>query len=142
MIYEIINPHSPCTFEAPDIEVAALAMALLSNNRYGAEPQDINAEDVPPFFMGGAEQWWQERFNQPAGKRIEQRQNEIKAALCSIMHGSIEERQIILAQIAQIEGADERNEILAEWGYEKLCSTIDLVSEGQRIADQMQDRPK
>lgn len=65
MRFELINPSDPYTFEAEDLEVAAVAVCLLGEGAYmaratceGAKPE----HDVPAFLLGGQDDWFRKRF--------------------------------------------------------------------------------
>lgn len=49
MIFELINLSDKCTFEAPNLKIAALVTCVLGNGQYSAKgiQHDI---DVPFFF--------------------------------------------------------------------------------------------
>ena len=53
MLYELINPSDPVTFEAPDLKVAALVTIILGQGQYGAQPVDDSAEGVPIMLFFG-----------------------------------------------------------------------------------------
>ena len=136
MIYEVINPHTPCTFEAPDLEVAALSMGIFSNNLYGAEPEDPAAEDLPPFPMGGVIDWWKTQFKQTPEDRISVRHNEIFNALKTMLYGSFEDRQDYATKIAVIANSEQREIAFSAWKKERLTSQNDIVEQSWQIADQ------
>lgn len=63
MRFEIINPHDPYTMDAPDMEIAAVAICLLGNGAYSLKGLDDAAGDnVPPFVIGGHDEWFNEQF--------------------------------------------------------------------------------
>ncbi|BBQ49868.1 hypothetical protein [Acinetobacter pittii] len=51
MIFELINPSDKCTFEAPNLKIAALVTCVLGNGQYCAKGIE-NDLDVP--FRGGS----------------------------------------------------------------------------------------
>lgn len=53
-LYELINPSDPFTFEAPDILVAGVAVALLSTG-FGARCIDGSSDDQTPVLFGWSE---------------------------------------------------------------------------------------
>ena len=55
MLYELINPSDPYTFEAKDRETATLAVFLLSTS-YEARclTEEGEENDVPIFIFGGS----------------------------------------------------------------------------------------
>ncbi|MBE2818207.1 hypothetical protein ILT27_17710, partial [Acinetobacter baumannii] len=46
MIFELINPSDKCTFEAPNLKIAALVTCVLGNGQYSAKGIE-NDLDVP-----------------------------------------------------------------------------------------------
>ena len=76
MKYEISNPSDPVFMEAPDLEIAAIAVILLGGGKYGAEPVDGASPCVPIFMFGGADEWFTETF----GSTIVDTLSRVKAA--------------------------------------------------------------
>lgn len=84
--YDLINPTADCTFEAPDLQIAALAVLILSNGFYGATPvaPEMSHERVPIFLTGGALAWWNETFPETMQDVIDARHLELITALESV----------------------------------------------------------
>lgn len=61
MGFELVNPSDPYTFKAPSLMTAAFACILLSDGKYGAR-QLNGGHVVPPFFLGGSDKWFMEKF--------------------------------------------------------------------------------
>ena len=49
MIFELINPSDKCTFEAPNLKIAAIITCVLGNGQYSAKGMQHDL-DVP-FFL-------------------------------------------------------------------------------------------
>lgn len=65
MKFNLINPSDPYTFEAPDLEIAAVAVCLLGNGQYLADALGDDADNgnnVPAFLFGGHDEWFTARF--------------------------------------------------------------------------------
>ncbi len=65
MKFNLINPSDPYTFEAPDLEIAAVAVCLLGNGQYLADALGDDADkgnNVPAFLFGGHDEWFASRF--------------------------------------------------------------------------------
>ena len=65
MKFEIINPSDPYTMDADDLIVAAVAVCLLGNGKYGLDAlgEDSNiSNNVPIFLLGGHDEWFTSRF--------------------------------------------------------------------------------
>jgi len=59
--FELVNPSDPYTFTSPSLMTAALACILLSDGKYSA--RQLNGDHVvPPFFLGGTDKWFMEKF--------------------------------------------------------------------------------
>ncbi|MFJ0091963.1 hypothetical protein ACLDXG_19785, partial [Acinetobacter baumannii] len=61
MIFELINPSDKCTFEAPNLKIAALVTCVLGNGQYSAKGIE-NDLDVPFFIFGGHDEWFISNF--------------------------------------------------------------------------------
>jgi hypothetical protein len=63
MKFNIDNPSDPYTLEADDLQIAAVACCLLGNGQYGLTGiGDSEGQDVPIFLLGGADEWFTEKF--------------------------------------------------------------------------------
>jgi len=63
MRFNIINPSDPYTMEAPNLEIAAIAISFLGNGAYPLEGLGEDAgQDVPAFLFGGHDEWFQSTF--------------------------------------------------------------------------------
>lgn len=93
MLFNIINQSDPYTLRAPDLEIAAVAICLLGEGKYGLE--EIGGDRsgrVPMFLIGGHEEWFAKQFgrdfattvNHVVGKRPE----ELCKALASVFIGT------------------------------------------------------
>ena len=57
-LYELINPSDPYTFYAPSIEIAGVAVVMLSSG-FGATPARGEGESTPVLF--GWKEWLEEK---------------------------------------------------------------------------------
>lgn len=87
MLYNLINPSDPYTFEADDLELAAVAVVLLGDGQYLADPVG-GGESVPAFLFGGHDEWFKMKFGESceetANKVINERTDSIARALESV----------------------------------------------------------
>ena len=91
MKFEIINPSDPYTMEADDLRVAAVAVCLLGNGKYGldalGEDRD-KGNNVPVFIFGGHDEWFEPRFGatyeDTAKQVLEQRTDALARAFDSV----------------------------------------------------------
>lgn len=136
MLYAIINPSDDLTFEAPDLEVAALSIFLLSNGQYGADCQEdgVRDADVPIFLMGGAQAWWGARFTQSIEEAIKARAADIATALDSLVYGSVADRAAFDAMQSSLETDAERRAHAEDWADRKRSSDADIAGTAAEIA--------
>src|SRR3990172_5720522 len=63
MKFEIVNPSDPYTMEAPDMEIAAVAVVLLGEGMYPLTGVgEAAGRNVPPFLFGGQDEWFVTQF--------------------------------------------------------------------------------
>lgn len=65
MKFNLINPSDPYTFEADDLEVAAVMVCLLGDGKYLADALGEDADkgnNVPAFLFGGHDEWFVSKF--------------------------------------------------------------------------------
>ncbi len=89
MKFNIINPSDPYTMEAPDLEVAAVAVSFLGNGAYPLDGIGESAgQNVPPFLIGGHDEWFIEKFGKNfegiADDMMNSRSEELAAAFDSV----------------------------------------------------------
>jgi hypothetical protein len=70
MLFEIINPSDKYTIEAPDLEIAALAVCVLGEGKYALQGID-NTNEVPIFLFGGHDDWFKKKFGRSFGYSLE-----------------------------------------------------------------------
>lgn len=71
MKFELINPSDKYVFEAPSLEVAAVATAVLGRGMYGARQIDGGGDgEVPIFFVSDPNPWFEERFGRSLDKSL------------------------------------------------------------------------
>jgi len=89
MKFEIINPSDPYTMDAPDMEVAAVAVSFLGDGKYPLKGigEDVG-QDVPPFLFGGHDEWFVAKFGMnfedTAGHVMNHRNDELAQAFDSV----------------------------------------------------------
>ena len=108
-LFRLINPSDPYTFYAPSIEVAGLAVCMLSPQYGAAQVGGENPEQTPIMF--GWDLWLQDRgINQ---QWIGEHQLEVAAALESVLIGDPGERRD-LDELQKRMTAEEWTEYIAE----------------------------
>lgn len=96
-VYELINPSDPYTFEAPDIEHAGVAAAMLSP-MYGAQSVENPDEETPLMF--GWDEWLKDRGIDE--KWIDTHAGELAKVFESFLIGSAKDRQDVLSMLQLI----------------------------------------
>lgn len=86
MKYEITNPSDPVFMQAPDLEIAAIAVVLLGEGKYGAEATDGVSPSVPIFLLGGADEW----FTETLGRSIVDTIGSVKATRMDALAAALE----------------------------------------------------
>jgi hypothetical protein len=139
-LYEIINPSDPYTFQAPDQEVATLTIFLLSTsfaatclNKPGPE------EDVPLFLLGGATEWWNERFDPDMKGRLEARARDVVAALRSTLYGGESSRAEFEKLCGGIPEGKARVDMRIKWNDENRSSLNDISRAAYANADALEE---
>jgi len=89
VLFEIINPSDPYTMDAPDLEIAAIAVSVLGRGQYSLEGRGNAAgQDVPFFMFGGHDEWFTKNFGRTFEASVEhvlnQRADELATALESV----------------------------------------------------------
>lgn len=122
MLYEIINPHDKATFEAKDDETAVLAMLVLGEGKYGCEDEasgrvcSIAFFGFPDNVAGVTEENLSERLNA--------RNDDISAALASVIYCSLNDRKAVIASGGDLEKFNEA----------KRSSMTDLAGRAHALA--------
>lgn len=87
-VYEIINPSDPYSIVASDPRTVFWVAILLGQGSYGFDPVgDNGAERVPLFLFGGAEEWWDERYDVAPQQWYEENRISVADALDTVMLG-------------------------------------------------------
>lgn len=115
MEYELINPSDPYTFEAPDLEVAALVVGLLSPTFGAVSKNRKEEEEVPVFIFGGYEEWYKETFSKSPDEGLMARKTEVGQALLSVMLGKFEDREKYNAALEAIDDPAKREAFMEKW---------------------------
>jgi hypothetical protein len=142
VIYELINPHDPYTFEAPDAQVAALVCLLLGGGAYGADPESGKEEDtwgVHIFTKGDeVEAEFQERWGMSIDASVRKRKDDLAAALRSFMIAGRAERAGIKAAMEACPTQKARDAFVATYEDKKRSSLTELCSRARSAADRVE----
>lgn len=140
MLYDIINPSDTMSFRAPDLQVAALSMFLLSDGKFGADCREGGGEDVPIFLLGGAQAWWDEKFDTSIDETIIRRAVDVADALDSIVYGDWGSRPHFEQQLKAFEDEQARRDFIETWNDEHRSSMNNVVEVASGIAEQLREK--
>lgn len=90
MLWELINPSDPYTFEAPNLSIAAVCAELLSRG-FGARCIDPGHDDECSPVLFGWDEWLKDRGID--GDWVVEHRHEIADALDSFLIGRASERK-------------------------------------------------
>ena len=130
MLYEIVNPSDPYTFEAADAAIAFGVSVVLGCGRYSMEPLEAGGTRVPMFLTDSSSKAW---CLQTLGKTLNavmaeitgRRLLEFAAALDSVCIGGPEERAELAAFLASVQpNATEFRR--GAWHDERRTSVTDI----------------
>lgn len=139
MLYELINPSDETHFEAPDLLIATLVTFVLGHGRYAAEPQEEGAEKVPLFLLGGADEWWSERFpDEPMEGAADRHSERVAAALRTVCYGGPRQRLLYDEALAAITNEQRRADFIAKWNDEHRSSLNNIMGRAHSIADSLE----
>lgn len=130
MLFELINPSDPYTFEAPSIEIAGAAAVLLSTS-YGAKCLDAGQEHLRTPMIWGWDAWLTSRGI--THEWMADHGAEIATALESLVIGNLAARRDVETQLAKLP-ADKRAEELANYLEAHRTSMHNIGFEALRIA--------
>jgi hypothetical protein len=144
MLYNLINPTDLITFHAPDTQVAALAVLLFSNGKYGADCVDGTDadEDVPTFLKGGALAWWSARYDQPIVIVAQERMPEVLAALRSFVFGTPDQRRTYDVAIEALTDPVSRERFAYNWALKHAQSKTGIDKAAKEVAQMLEDNQK
>ncbi len=92
--FQIINPHQAYTMQAPDLEIAGVAIALLGEGGLGLEQIGGDRSAVVPMFLepGSSDAWFTRQFDRGFKATLDHvtatRLHELVAALASCHVGT------------------------------------------------------
>ena len=96
MIFELINLSDKCTFEAPNLKIAALVVCSLCHGQYPAT--SVYGElFVPQFIFGGHDEWFISNFGtnfvETLNEVLSQEKEQLYISLKSVLIGTSEGRK-------------------------------------------------
>ncbi|AIL77347.1 hypothetical protein RG113_003062 [Acinetobacter baumannii] len=140
MIFELINLSDKCTFEAPNLKIAALVTCVLGNGQYSAKgiKHDL---DVPFFLFGGHEEWFISKFGTNFEETLIQVRDEEKQDLAdsfnSVLLGSYLDRTAFFKAYNLIKDPAEQKEWRKQWLDERRSSFNNICERAWNYAEQV-----
>lgn len=138
MIYDLINPSDPITFEAPDLKIAALVTIVLGGGQYAAEPEDDGTEGVPVMMFGGGPEWWSAHFDEPLDGAGDRDGVRLAAALRSVCCANRVDRRLYDSALRAITDPAAREAFVAEWNDQKRSSMNDIMGRAHHVAAKLE----
>ncbi|ENT3301221.1 hypothetical protein MJ012_07560 [Acinetobacter baumannii] len=140
MIFELINPSDKCTFEAPNLKIAAIITCVLGNGQYSAKGMQHDL-DVPFFLFGGHEEWFVSRFGTNFEETLIQVRNAEKKDLVdsfnSVLLGSYLDRTAFFKAYNLIKDPAEQNKWRRQWLDERRSSFNNVCERAWNYAEQV-----
>ncbi|MFA3512355.1 hypothetical protein [Acinetobacter baumannii] len=140
MIFELINPSDKCTFEAPNLKIAAIVTCVLGNGQYSAKGMQHDL-DVPFFLFGGHEEWFVSRFGTNFEETLIQVRNAEKKDLVdsfnSVLLGSYLDRTAFFKAYNLIKDPAEQNKWRRQWLDERRSSFNNVCERAWNYAEQV-----
>lgn len=142
MLFEVINPSDPYLFEAPELEIAALAVCLVGNGRYAAQEVDGEA-NVPLFLLGGHDEWFQAQFGRTFEQSLDYCRHEKLAALVacleSFFYGTPELAKMYHKGLELLEDPVKQVQWKTEWKETHRSSMNDIGARAWAYAARLKE---
>lgn len=134
--YELVNPSDCYTFLAPSLLIAAGAVCLLGEGRYGAHPveSELRENSVPIFLFGGSAEWFAEHGVANYTEYIKAHRTEIADCLDSFVVGDHGDRKRMERVLGVISSAAEREKALEAWHDERRSSMNNIGLRAKHLA--------
>lgn len=144
MLFEIINPCDPYTMDAPSLELAAVAIALIGEGQMGLKEIGGDAE-VPVFLTGGHDEWFQEHCGKTFEQALEQatsaaNMHQLIAILDGVVVGDEDDRKEFLEQLSALSSPGEREDFRWKWHEEKRTSLHKIAEYAWKMGDHLRRR--
>jgi len=132
MIYEVINPSDPVTFETDDLDVARAACLLLGEGAYGLK--DENGDTALPIFLfaEGSYEKWSEKSGFDLDKIMKKKRLQVAECLDSACVAKMCERKAILAAVGP-----HGKEAIRRYSDERRSSLNDICGYAAELADKL-----
>lgn len=139
MLFNILNPSDPYTMRAVDLEIAAVAICLLGEGKYGLE--EIGGDrsgQVPMFLKDGHDEWFTKQFGRDFSATVnhvvETRYEELVKALHSVFIGTPADKMKFDDLAAKCPDDEAAAELLLKTHDEKRTSMNDIGRRAWNLA--------
>ncbi len=138
--YELINPSDAYTFYAPSLLIAACAVFIVGEGKYGAHRVDDEEDHVPLFLFGGHETWLKDHGVEDLGAYIEAHRPEIAACLESFLIGDHADRVRMERVLDAIRDPADREAAREAWHDERRSSMNNIGLVAKRYAKILREK--
>ncbi|MCD8110016.1 MAG: hypothetical protein LUE14_07945 [Clostridiales bacterium] len=136
MVYRLINPSAPYTFEAETLEVAALTVIALSI-MYGAESED--KKSCVPVLMFGEEnldKWFEGKFGRAVEESVEANRQGLCTALKSMLYGDFSDRKVYKMAVSKMDSPEKIKAFTDEW-QDRRSSMNDISGHAHAMSEEL-----
>lgn len=142
MLYEIINPSDPYTFEAESYAVASLAVLVLGNGQLGVERIDGTEMSTSTPFVAfssqpdeDADAWARSVFGgKSLSEALDANMRAVGTALSSVLIGRKTDRVLYDAAVANM-NETQKDDYTRLWHDRKRNSMNDIGARARKIAE-------
>lgn len=140
MLFNIINPHDPYTMEAPDLEIAANAIAMIGAGQYGLhELSGDQSGNVPIFLTDGHDEWFTKQFGRNFAASLthvmDTRPDDLAKALASVFVGTPTDKRNFEHEARDCVNEEEFHSLLTKRHDALRGSTNDIGRYAWGLAD-------
>ena len=144
MIYEVINPSDPITFDAPDLASAFLALQLVGKGWYAGESEEGPNIPMMPPLRGSEhvmENYLRDTFNLTPDNFdafVEKHTDDVILTLKSFVTGKSNERYLYESALNAIDDENKKKNFIALWDDKQRSSLNDITNRAHGLAASME----
>lgn len=152
-VYEIINPSDKYHIIG-ERDVCCAATLILGQGLYGLDAVGVllgsdiyniistvvDSDSMPVFIMGGAAEWFREKFGVELENFIDTHKPEIAKAMDSVMIGTLGERRLLEKLLAATPNETERESIINNWHEYRRSSMNDIRAWAVKYRDALRKK--
>ena len=139
MTYELINPSDTYIFEAPNREVAALAVGMI-NTMYGARTENDDPLWAIPFLgFSDPEKWYIQTFGRTICDGLDALASELADALDSFTLCGFKQYRFYQAACNAIDDPAKKQAFIAEWDDAHRSSINNIGEQARQLAKMVRE---